>query len=214
MPLFEMAIVAASMLILTGIALRLTWLALHSPSRTSEIALNRDGSFAMNCAVCGEHAEVPASALDPLSSAEKALVVRERPTVVAQHLVEFPCPACDASHCYSVRRNTMTLVGVNLYQGQHFQANCKECQRLIVAPPWRKGAFDGNVGAAPGDTSALGLACKYCGAICCVPCCQDATRNRTADRTLLCPRCYRGPNDQFCHHEPGTAREPQRHNVH
>ena len=214
MPLFEITIIVGSMLILFGIALRLSWLALRSPAGNSEIPLNRDGSFAMICAVCGEAAEVPASALAPLSSAEKALVVRERPSVIGQQLVEFPCPACDASHCYSVRRHTMTAVGVNLYQGQHFQANCKECQRAIVAPPWRKGDFDGNVSAAPGDTSALGLTCKFCGAICCVPCCQDATRNRTADGTLLCPRCFRGPNDQFCHQAPGAAREPQRRHAH
>jgi hypothetical protein len=214
MPHFEIAILATSMIVLIGIVLRLTWLTLREPARSGEIALNRDGSFAMVCVCCGESAEVPASALAPLSSAEKALVVRERPGVVGQRLVEFPCPACDASHCYSVHRQTMTYVGVNLYQGQHSQANCKECQRSILTPPWRKGAFDGNVGAAPGDTSALGLSCKFCGAICCVPCCQDATRNRTADGTLLCPRCFRGPNDQFCHQVPGTAMEPRRNHAH
>ncbi len=214
MPPFEIAILALSLCSLIAIVLRLTWLTVRSPTRSGEIALNRDGSFAMVCACCGESTEVPASALATLSSAEKALVVRERPGIVGQHLVEFPCPACDASHCYSARRHSMTFVGVNLYQGQHFQANCKECQRLIVAPPWRKGAFDGNVEGAPGDLSALGLTCQFCGAICCVPCCRDATRNRTVDGTLLCPRCFRGPNNQFCHHAPGAARELPHRNVH
>lgn len=214
MPLFEIAILAASLLVLTGIILRLAWLTFRTAEPRGEITLNRDGSFAMVCACCGERADVVASALATLSAAEKALVVRERPAVVGQNLVEFPCPTCDASHCYSVRRQTMTFVGVNLYQGQHIQASCKECQRPIVAPPWRRGAFDGNVAGAPGDTSALGLTCKYCGAICCVPCCQDATRNRTADGTLLCPRCFRGPNDQFCHPNPGMTMEPQRGPAH
>lgn len=214
MPPFEVAILAFSLCVLTGVVLRLAWLTLRSPKRHGEIALNRDGSFAMVCKCCGEAAEVAAKALTPLSSAEKALVVRERPSVVGQHLVEFACPACDASHCYNLRRQVMTFVGVNLYQGQHFQANCKECGRPVVAPPWRPGAFDGSIDAAPGDISRFGLVCRHCGAICCVPCCTDATRNRTADRTLLCPRCFRGPNDRFCHHAPGTAGEPSNRLVH
>ena len=211
MPVFEVALIVLSMIVLAGIALRLAWLALGSSARPGEVLLNRDGSFIMVCTVCSASAHVSPEALVPLSSAEKALVVRERPGVIGQNLVEFACPACDASHCYNARRNSMELVGVNLYQGQHFQANCKECQKRIVRPPWHRGAFDGKVAQAPGDLSALGLQCSFCSAICCVDCCMQATRNRTADGTLLCPRCFRGPNSRFYHPVAGAAMEPGGH---
>lgn len=207
MPVFEIAIIALSMLALAGIAFRLAWLVFRPSASPGEVTLNRDGSFSMVCAVCGASAHVTAEALEPLSSAEKALVVRERPSVIGQNLVEFACPSCDASHCYHALRQSMVLVGVNLYQGQHFQANCKECQKHIVRPPWRQGAFDGKVDQAPGDLSSMGLQCNHCGAICCVDCCTQATRNRTADGTLLCPRCFRGPNSRFYHPVAGVAME-------
>lgn len=213
MPDFDIAVIAVSMAILAGIALRLFWLAVNTPSQSGEVTLNRDGSFSMVCTVCGAPAEVSQSALATLSPAEKALVVRERPSVIGQNLVEFACPGCDASHCYGVRRNTMTLIGVNLYQGQHFQTNCKECQKPIARPPWRAGAFDGHVDGAPGDLSNLGLQCSLCGAICCVDCCKRSTRNRRSDGALLCPRCFRGPNDRFYHNIPGTAGEPRGHHT-
>lgn len=211
MSIFELIVIALSMAILAGIALRLTWLALRTGATNGEVSINRDGSFSATCLVCGVTAEISPQNLIPLSSAEKALVVRERPGVVKLKLVEFSCPSCDASHCYSTTRNSMKFVGVNLYQGQHFQANCKECQKAITVPPWRKGAFDRNVARAPGNLSELGLQCKLCGAICCVDCCSDATRKRTADGTLLCPRCYRGPNDQFFHGSPVHGAEPFGH---
>lgn len=209
MPPIEIIVIASAMVILALIAFRLTWLTISPPANPGEITRNRDGSFSMTCAVCAEPSEVSSESLATLSSAEKALVVRERPNVIGQNLVEFACPVCDASHCYQARRNSMLYVGVNLYQGQHFQTNCKECQKRIVRPPWRDGAFDGKVEQAPGDIANLGLQCPLCGAICCVDCCKRATRNRTTDGTLLCPRCFRGPNDRFCHHVQGAAREPR-----
>jgi hypothetical protein len=201
MPVLEFALIALSMAVLAGITLRLAWLGLNPSVGAGEVTLNRDGSFSMICAVCGTPAHVAPGALQKLSSAEKALVVRERPNAIGENLVEFACPSCDASHCYKARAQSLELIGVNLYQGQHFQANCKECQRRIARPPWRRGAFDGKVAQAPGDLSALGLQCALCSAICCVECCTQATRNRTADGTLLCPRCFRGPNNHFYHPE-------------
>lgn len=211
MPPIEVAVVASAMAILAIIAVRLTWLTVRPSAIPGEITRNRDGSFAVICAVCGESVEVSSESLSTLSPAEKALVVRERPNVIGQNLVEFACPACDASHCYSVRRNAMAYVGVNLYQGQHFQTNCKECQKRIKKPVWPDRAYDGKVNQAPGDLTDLGLQCSLCGAICCVDCCKRATRNRTSDGTLLCPRCFRGPNDHFWHHAHEAAGEPRGH---
>lgn len=166
-------------------------------------ALNRDGSFQTVCAVCAAATEVRPDALIRLSPAEKALVVRERPAAVGKDLVEFVCPYCDASHCFSADRHAMELVGVNLYQGQQFQVQCKECRTALDLPPWPPGAYDGRVDSAPGDLDRLGLVCPFCGATSCVSCCRTSTRNRTGDGSLLCPRCYRGPLDHFFHPESG-----------
>lgn len=209
MPVFEIVVVAIAMAILAAIAVRLTWLAAKPLSRPGEVTLNRDGSFSMVCSICGSPADVAPGALASLSPAEKALAVREHPAVIGQNLVEFACPSCDASHCYSMQRHTMTLIGVNLYQGQHYQTNCKECQKHIIQPPWRQGAYDGKVEKAPGDVADMGLQCSLCGAICCVDCCKRSTRNRTTDGTLLCPRCFRGPIDRFYHEHQGAAVEPR-----
>lgn len=178
----------------------LLWFAAIGRRRTAgAFARNRDGSFQAVCAVCAASSEVRPDALVRLSPAEKALVVREKPNALGKDLVEFVCPHCDASHCFSAGREAMGLVGVNLYDSQQFQVQCKECRKTLEAPPWPPGAFDGRWREAPGETDDLGVVCPYCGATCCVACCKVTTRNRTKDASLLCPRCYRGPLDQFFH---------------
>ncbi len=162
-------------------------------------ARNRDGSFQAVCAICHTRSLVQPDDLAVLSSAEKALVVRERPIALGKNLVEYACPHCDASHCFSATPKTVMLIGVNLYQGQSFQATCKECQKVLDRPPWPAGAYDGNWQQAPGMIDNYGLSCPLCNAVSCVACCKSATRNRTSDGSLLCPRCYRGPIEQFLH---------------
>lgn len=198
--------VALAVTVLGLITLSLLWYAFSSRGRLGSLyARNRDGSFQMVCAVCAAATEVRPDGLVRLSSAEKALVVREKPAALGRDLVEYVCPQCDASHCFSAGRNAMELMGVNLYEGQQFQVMCKECRRPLEAPPWPAGSFDGRVNEAPGDVGALGLVCPFCGASSCVTCCRTSTRNRTGDGSLLCPRCYRGPIERFFHPVPGHA---------
>jgi len=208
MPAFEFAALAVSAALLALIAARLLWIAAAQAARPGAMLRNRDGSFGVACANCGASTAVQAEDLAPLSSAEKALAVRERPSALGQDLAEFVCPYCDAAHCFSIRRDDVVLVGINLYQGQRTQASCKECRKPLLQPPWPRGTFDGRVDEAPGNTSELGLACAHCGAICCGACCRTATRNRTADHSLLCPRCFRGPVDHFHHPGPANRMEP------
>jgi len=186
----------------------LLWHAFSSRSvPAGSFSRNRDGSFQMLCTVCSAASDVRADALVRLSSAEKALVVRERPYAVGRDLVEFVCPYCDASHCFGAARDSMELIGVNLYDAQQFQVQCKECRKSLDAPAWPPGMYDGRLEHAPGEVDRLGLVCPFCGATSCVQCCRTSTRSRTGDGSLLCPRCYRGPLDHFFHPEAGhTAR--------
>lgn len=189
--------------VLGSVVIALFWSAVRRGDSTGgQFARNRDGSFQAVCAVCHTRSTARAEELAVLSSAEKALVVRERPAALGKNLVEYVCPQCDASHCYSASPKTMRLIGVNLYQGQSFQATCKECQKPLEMPRWALGAYDGRWRDAPGAIDDCGMLCPLCGAISCVACCKTATRNRTSDGTLLCPRCYRGPLEQF-YHPPG-----------
>jgi hypothetical protein len=160
---------------------------------------NRDGTFAHTCEICGDQTLVSAESLHHLSSEEKALAVREQNAALGKELVEYVCRSCDASHCFALEDGRVVFMGVNLYEGQQYGTRCVECQRKLVAPPWSPGYYDGRVASAPGPRSGLGLSCEPCGAICCVDCCEDFTRNRTKDRSLLCPRCSRGPLTAFFH---------------
>jgi len=160
---------------------------------------DRDGAFPHACAVCGDTTLVTPAELHTLSSAEKALAVRERPGALGKHLVEYVCRRCDASHCFAVSEGALYLVGVNLYLGQHFSNRCAECRRILARPAWGPGEYDGRIAAAPGNRDGYGLRCRHCGAISCTACCTSATRNRTPDGSLLCPRCFRGPQDTYFH---------------
>lgn len=199
MSMIELGAIALGSLVLGLAVLRLAWFAVGGERRDGGLPLNRDGSIALQCSVCGARSVAGAIDLTRLSPAEKALVARERPDTVGQDLVEFNCPHCDASHCFRAERNQLTFVGSNFYQAQRHQASCRECQRALAAPPWTAGAYDGDLAGAPGNISHLGLECHHCGALCCVACSRDATRNRTADGSLLCPRCFRGPLGRFWH---------------
>ncbi len=160
-------------------------------------ARNRDGTFPHVCSVCGDETLITPEALHSLSSAEKALAVRECAQALGKDLVEYVCRSCDASHCFSISGGRAVAMGVNLYEGQRFGSRCGECQRELVAPPWELGRYDGRINSAPGPIDALGLVCRHCDAVCCVACCEYVTRKRTDDGTLLCPRCFRGPQDVF-----------------
>lgn len=207
---FEWACAIAGTAVFAGVAIAVAVRMLRlMRGGDAPLLRNRDGSFNTACAVCGARADVRPESLARLSAAEKALVVRERPEAIGKNLVEFVCPECDAAHCFSLGRASMQLIGVNLYEGQHFQVQCKECRKPLEPPPWPLGAYDGAVNEAPGELDDFGLQCPFCGAVTCVACCRTTTRNRTGDGSLLCPRCYRGPLERF-YHPAAHARRNQR----
>lgn len=200
MTTIELAISLVTLLVLSAVALVLLRRAIYtSAAPSTSRARNRDGTFSHTCANCGDQTLVGPETLHALSSAEKALVVRERYDVVGKKLMEYVCRTCDASHCFVVSATAVDYLGANFYEGQHAGTRCGECQRALALPPWSRGEFDGDVDNAPGPIGNYGLACVHCGAACCVSCCTSVTRRRTKDGSLLCPRCFRGPQETFFH---------------
>ncbi len=200
MTAIELAISLITLLVLFVVALAMLRRAVQTPPSTSTGgARNRDGTFAHTCANCGDQTLIGPETLHALSASEKALVVRERHDVVGKNLMEYVCRTCDASHCFVISASAVEYLGANFYEGQHARARCGECQRALAGPPWSPGEFDGKVDSAPGPLGNYGLTCTHCGAVCCVSCCTSVTRRRTKDGTLLCPRCFRGPQENFFH---------------
>ena len=147
----------------------------------------------MTCTVCQRALVFSPAEMVLLSPPESALVVRSHPKVVGRRLAEFICPYCDAAHCFCVQGKAMDWLGANLYEPQTKGSLCGECKRPLRRPPWSPGAYAGRFSKIPELLPDFGLLCPYCGAVCCVACCTDATRGRTPDGSMLCPRCFRGP---------------------
>lgn len=145
------------------------------------------------CENCSRTMIFDARELVPLSASEIGLVVRAKPDWVRRKLADYDCPYCSAAHVFAVDRKTPEFVGCDLYTPQVHAGRCLDCNTPLATPPWPAGSFDGRVSEAPELRSNFGLSCDRCGAVCCVACCEKATRGRTPDGSLLCPRCFRGP---------------------
>lgn len=151
------------------------------------------------CSVCHHALVFHRNDLIRLSPAEIAMVVSARPRAQGRSLAELVCSYCSSSHCFATESKTLDWIGVNLYSPQTKSSNCAECHARLKRPPWREGDRDGVIYADTELDGALGVKCKWCKAAVCVSCCKRLTKNRTPDRSLLCPRCFRGPIDTFFH---------------
>jgi hypothetical protein len=151
------------------------------------------------CSVCRQALIFDRSELEPLIHAEMALAVSADPSLIGKKLAEYVCPYCDAAHCFVVDGADPTWVGANFSEPQDKGRLCLECRTPLRTPSWAKGAYDGNLDGTPQQQADHGLVCRFCKSICCLQCCEANTRNRTQDGSLLCPRCFRGPMNQFFH---------------
>ena len=144
----------------------------------------------MQCSICQKTLVFHRAELAKLSPAEMALAVRGLPKILRRPLAEYVCPYCEAAHCFATDSKAPEWIGVNLYEPQVKTARCRECGVVLGAP-----AAGGRVVGKAGAESEVerGLECPWCHAVCCMACCTAATRNRTKDASLLCPRCFRGP---------------------
>lgn len=160
--------------------------------RRRQSGVSADGtSFA--CAHCLETMVVSARTLTALSPVEKGLIVRSKPEWVGQPIAEFVCPNCGGSHVFGTKSRKPVLLGTNFYQPHRVSAHCGECRTALEEPAWDSGGEGPSLTDIHARQPRVGLKCTRCGSVCCIDCCVGYTRNRTADKSLKCPRCDRGP---------------------
>jgi hypothetical protein len=162
------------------------------------------GALEHTCDNCDHPLVIPPAELVPLKGADKALVVRGHPEWLKHRIAEYDCPYCEAAHCFAVDQRPPLWLGMNMYAPAKSGKRCRECGKALAVPTWTRGAYDGKIDDAPGSLDAFALVCPHCDSPCCVPCTRSFTRKRTADGSLLCPRCGRGPLEKFYHGATGT----------
>ena len=171
----------------------LAFLVLFALTRRSNRVGAANRTIEFECSSCQKTLILRPGEMTAISPAETALVVSVKPRVVGRALGEYRCPYCDADHCFIIEKWPPEYVTSNAYEPQDITAHCTECEKALRKPGWAEGDRDGDALTNPDLTDDHGLVCSRCGAVCCVGCCHDATRNRTKDGSLLCPRCHRGP---------------------
>ncbi len=176
------------------------WYALRSSQPQDRASGQSSGSVAeLTCASCSKPLVINRADLTELSKPEIALSVRAQPKLSGKKLVEYVCPYCEASHCFAVEGRRLEWVGMNLYSPHGGGARCMDCGKPLRTAPWPPGTYDGRLNEAPAMQPDYGLVCSKCHAIVCYGCTQLATRGRTKDGTLVCPRCQRSPVDKTYH---------------
>jgi len=133
------------------------------------------------------------SQLNRLSGPEMALVVGSRPHLVGRALGEYVCPHCEASHCFAMDRVPPVWIGANFYAPQAHTANCMECRKRLRVPSWPADPESDNVLHANDLRPDYGLLCSRCGAVCCVACVAQYSRQDVRAEGARCPRCGRSP---------------------
>jgi len=153
----------------------------------------------MTCPICQHSLCRRVGELARLTPNETGFVVRERPEAYGRPLGELHCPSCDSSLVYAVDRFPPEHVVTNAFSATARKNTCNQCRAPLHAPAWPEGAFDGKIGNAPGLDEKHGLVCNHCGATVCVQCSKEASRGRTTEGVLRCPRCFRVPLERFLH---------------
>lgn len=189
-------IVGAFAMLGTGLVV---WLALRSRGAVKGKNAGA-GIMEMTCAECQSQLIFHPKELVILSPPEMALVVGAFPDIRGHPLAEHVCPNCEAAHCFVTDAGAPMLVGVNIYEPQQKSSLCRECRRILKRPSWQWGVYDGRIDEIANLSLEYGLTCEKCQAACCIMCCNKATRNRTDDGSLLCPRCFRGPMVKVYHY--------------
>lgn len=179
-----------------GIVLWLAW-RIREATNPSVTRVRSDHSFEFECSECGQNLVIPFQELTPLSGPEMALVVASHPEWVGRKLAEYVCPHCEASHCFAIDRRPPVWVGANLYAPQSKSNRCQECGKRLRAPHWSPDPEKDLVKNAPDLQPDYGLVCSRCGAVCCVACVAQYSRQDVREEGTRCPRCGRGPIDRI-----------------
>lgn len=149
--------------------------------------------IAFECPVCQNEVAFAKPDLRPLSPSEIALTVGQRKEAVGRSLSEATCPHCEARFTFLVDTKQPELLGANIYHAQQKGNRCVDCGKLLKRPPWDREKIVTRDQVIESLDPLYGLDCDHCGAVCCVACCEEVSRNRSTDNTLMCPRCRRRP---------------------
>jgi len=151
------------------------------------------------CPICQHTLESAAAKLYKIDAQETGFVVRERPEAYGRPLGELRCPTCKSSHIFAIDTSPATFLVTNAVSATQRANTCNQCRAPLKPAPWPRGTFDGKWAQAPNLDGKFGLICSHCGAVACLTCCQEASRGRTAENVLRCPRCFRIPIEKFAH---------------
>lgn len=152
----------------------------------------------ITCSVCHNELQVHAEDLERITGSDVALIAREYPAAQGRPLGHLRCTKCGAYHVFALDSRPPSFLVTEPFEGIDLY-NCSQCHKALAKPSWPKGQYDNRINEAPGLSPQHGLYCARCKSIVCVQCCREATRGRTKDGSLLCPRCFRGPVTQFHH---------------
>lgn len=195
MNLMDIALTASALLFFISGVWTLVWWV----RRPRVTAVTRRGVVEEECSNCARTMIFERATMRKLSPPELALAVRGKLVPAGTPLLEHTCPYCEAAHVFTVEGKELKWIAADIDTPQAAKNRCQECKQPIAPAPWPKGEWDGKVLEAPGMRMDMGLKCPRCGAVCCVNCTHDFTRNRAPKGEFLCPRCGRGPMNEFWH---------------
>ncbi|MFP6583924.1 MAG: hypothetical protein VCD00_15400 [Candidatus Hydrogenedentota bacterium] len=184
-----------------GLILALGGMTVLTPRLLSENKTRRQErkTCTHTCPNCQHDTSLNPNGMRHLSVTESALLIREIPDAPQHDLADIRCKACQSSLVFRVDQWPPGFLAVNVIEGHTAKNSCTQCRIPLMPPEFPAGAYDGDHDALQRLPAHVGLICSRCEAINCISCVVDATRNRTQDGSLLCPRCYRGPVDKVHH---------------
>jgi hypothetical protein len=151
----------------------------------------------MTCNICQHELVVAVADLQPVTGTDVGLAVRAEPKVAGRKLADYSCPYCEATTVSSSTR-PLRNGSASTFIRRKPAARCVwNAANRCNARRGRRANTKAGHSKPPNVSPDYGLVCARCGATCCVACVKSATRNRTTDGSLLCPRCRRAPVDAY-----------------
>lgn len=184
-----------------GLVLAVVVMLVIAPSMAKESSDRKKEKnvYVHTCPDCQSEVRIIQGGLKHLDPADAAMIVRLVPDAPMYHIGETRCPKCQSWLAFRIDQWPPGFLTVNATEGHVATNSCTQCRKPLRKPEFPKGAYDGESAALAKLPIDIGLICSRCNALNCVACVVDATRGRTKDGSLLCPRCYRGPVDKVHH---------------
>ncbi len=157
------------------------------------------GAIELPCPTCKRPLVIHKNDLVALSGPEIGLLVSATGREAGGKPGSFRCPYCKSEHIFSMEKGAPQWIATDSFEPHQQGKFCADCRAELLRPTWPRGALDDRVTTAPELQPKHGLVCSRCDAVSCVECVHKATRNRTKDGSLLCPRCFRGPVNRVHH---------------